>query len=165
MNAVEKFVQCAKDQVGKPYRWATAGPDAFDCSGLVAFCYEQATGEAITRSSYEQANLGMWVPKSGMKAGDLVMWGHGQADHVGIFTGRDEFDGWVVNALNEHAGVVETTLDGNYGMPYLTSRRVFTERSIISLPIDPITPVTPSTNPRKEQRKRERDLRRRRRKA
>jgi cell wall-associated NlpC family hydrolase len=164
MSAVERFVACARAQVGKPYKWATAGPNTFDCSGLVAFCYQEATDIGITRSSYDQIHLGMKVPKSGMIAGDLVFWGNVQGDHVGVYDGN----GKVYNALNESRGVVHTDLDGNYGMPYLGSRRIFTEGSVITLPIPPPEPP-PNPKPgrdRDRQRQRERDrIRRRRRKA
>ena len=145
--------------MGKKYVWATAGPNTFDCSGLVAFCYQQATGESITRSSYDQFNLGMWVPKSGMTAGDLVFWGNGQADHVGIYDGN----GKVYNALNESRGVIHSDLDGNYGIPYLGSRRVFTKDSTIELPIKPPGPPPNPKAPRDRQRQREKDRQRRRR--
>ena len=36
------IVALAKEQVGKPYVWAAAGPDKFDCSGLVQYVYQHA---------------------------------------------------------------------------------------------------------------------------
>ena len=35
------IVDCARNQIGKPYVLATEGPDTFNCSGLVMYCYEQ----------------------------------------------------------------------------------------------------------------------------
>ena len=32
----------AKAQLGKPYQWGAAGPDAYDCSGLVYAAYAAA---------------------------------------------------------------------------------------------------------------------------
>ncbi|HKU50991.1 MAG TPA: NlpC/P60 family protein, partial [Nitrospira sp.] len=54
----DAFVMCANSEVGSRYVWGTAGPDTFDCSGLVAYCYKRATGKDITRSSYDQIKLG-----------------------------------------------------------------------------------------------------------
>lgn len=119
MTQREDFVRCAQAQVGKRYVWATAGPNTFDCSGLVAYCYQQATGKTITRSSYDQIHLG--TPVSPADFGDLMFWGHGQADHVGISLGN----GMVANALNEQRGVVITPAKGEYGMPYMGARRIF----------------------------------------
>jgi cell wall-associated NlpC family hydrolase len=160
MSAVEQFVACARAQVGKPYRWATAGPNTFDCSGLVAFCYHEATGETITRSSYDQIRLGTNVSQSDLSAGDLVFWGHGQADHVGIYDG----DGAVYNALNESRGVVHSDLNASYGMPYLGARRLFTDTTPAPAPEPPPNPKPGRDRDRQRQREKDR-LRRRRRKA
>jgi cell wall-associated NlpC family hydrolase len=162
MSAVEKFVACARAQVGKRYVWATAGPNTFDCSGLVAFCYEQATGEMITRSSYDQFNLGAPVAEQDLlRPGDLVFWGNGRADHVGIYsdstTARFE---WVINALNESRGVVETMLDAQYGMPYLGARRIFTDTT--PTPEPPPNPKPGRDRDRQRQREKDRTRRRRR---
>ena len=35
------IVDTARAQFGKPYVWGAEGPDSFDCSGLVMWCYEQ----------------------------------------------------------------------------------------------------------------------------
>ena len=35
-------VKIAKRQIGKPYVWAAAGPNSFDCSGLVVYSYAKA---------------------------------------------------------------------------------------------------------------------------
>ena len=39
-------VNYALDQLGKPYVWASSGPDGFDCSGLVSAAWKQA-GEDV----------------------------------------------------------------------------------------------------------------------
>lgn len=174
MRARDRFVECARAQVGKPYRWGAPGPDAFDCSNLVAFCYEQATGKTITRSSYEQAHLGVSAARGDLQPGDIVCWGHGgNADHVGIYDVANNFGG-VINALNEQRGVVRTALDANYDMPYIGARRIFTEgppeaqgkpdsngeEGAIPSP----SPNPPKVSrPRDRQRKREQDGNRRRR--
>ena len=121
MTPREDFVRCAREQVGKPYRWATAGPKTFDCSGLVAYCYQQVTGKSITHASSEQFHIGKPVDQGALEAADLVFWGHGQADHVGIYVGSGD----VVNALNEERGVIVSRVGAEYGMPYLGARRIF----------------------------------------
>jgi cell wall-associated NlpC family hydrolase len=162
VSAVEQFVACARAQVGKRYVWATAGPNTFDCSGLVAFCYHEATGESITRSSYDQMRLGAPAEFGHLKPGDLVFWGHGQADHVGVYDGN----GKVYNALNEQRGVVHTDIDAQYGMPYLGARRLFTDTTPAPTPEPPPNPKEPRPRDRDRQRRREQDrTRRRRRKA
>lgn len=82
-------VGVAYDQLGKPYVWGTAGPNTFDCSGLVAYCYSVGAGMEITHSSYAQAGCGTPVSVSELQPGDIVGfrgWGH-----VGIYVGGGEF--------------------------------------------------------------------------
>jgi hypothetical protein len=37
-----QVINTAIAQLGKPYSWGTAGPNTFDCSGLVRYCYAAA---------------------------------------------------------------------------------------------------------------------------
>lgn len=81
--------EVAWNQLGKPYVWAAAGPDAFDCSGLTQYCYRVGCGIYITHSSYGQANCGVRLSVSELQAGDIVGfrgWGH-----VGIYVGGGDF--------------------------------------------------------------------------
>lgn len=123
MTAREAFVRCAHEQVGRRYQWGAAGPGAFDCSGLVAYCWQRATGEAITRSSCGQIHLGTPLIGPQAQPGDLAFWGHDPAcpAHVGIHVG----EGRIVNALNEQRGVVNTPLAGAYDLPFIGVRRLF----------------------------------------
>ena len=41
-------------QLGKPYRSGGVGPDAFDCSGFVQYCYQNGPNIAITRTTLTQ---------------------------------------------------------------------------------------------------------------
>lgn len=82
-------VGVAYDQLGKPYRWGTAGPDSFDCSGLTMYCYRVGAGISITHSSYGQAHCGVAVSVSELAPGDILGfrgWGH-----VGLYVGGGEF--------------------------------------------------------------------------
>jgi LysM repeat protein len=81
-------VAYAYAQLGKPYRFFTAGPSTFDCSGLVKAAYSQIGIEMIHHAA-SQANYGTAVDIWGadtIKAGDLVfMSTHGDGiNHVGI---------------------------------------------------------------------------------
>ena len=61
----------AARQVGKPYQWGAAGPDAYDCSGLVYAAYA-AAGVRIARTTYEWRQDGPQVPLSQIQPGDLL---------------------------------------------------------------------------------------------
>ncbi|MEA3185912.1 MAG: hypothetical protein QOJ74_2389 [Ilumatobacteraceae bacterium] len=82
-------VAYAYAQLGKPYRFFTAGPDSFDCSGLVKAAYAQI-GMVLIHHSASQALLGNPVDiwSEPIKAGDLIfMATHGDPatiTHVGI---------------------------------------------------------------------------------
>ena len=86
---VATVIAYAYAQLGKPYRFFTAGPNTFDCSGLVKAAYGQIGIEMVHQSA-SQATYGTAVDIWGtdtIKAGDLVfMTTHGSAtiNHVGI---------------------------------------------------------------------------------
>ncbi len=74
----------AAAQRGKPYRWAAAGPNAFDCSGLVQYVYKRL-GVLLPRTTYAQYAAALHIPRSQMRPGDLIFLdGLG---HVGIYAG------------------------------------------------------------------------------
>jgi cell wall-associated NlpC family hydrolase len=61
----------AMAQLGKPYQWGAAGPDAYDCSGLVYAAYA-AAGIRIARTTYQWQQDGPVVPLSQLQPGDLL---------------------------------------------------------------------------------------------
>jgi cell wall-associated NlpC family hydrolase len=74
----------AEAQLGKPYRWGAAGPDAFDCSGLTMRAW-QAGGVALPRVTYDQARTGTRIHRAALQPGDLVFTnGFG---HVALYLG------------------------------------------------------------------------------
>ena len=78
-------VWAALTRVGAPYVWAAAGPDAFDCSGLVVWAFEQV-GLTLPHSSQALAAGGQPVPLSQIRPGDVISYYSG-ASHVGIYVG------------------------------------------------------------------------------
>jgi cell wall-associated NlpC family hydrolase len=46
-----RIMKVARNQKGDPYVYGSAGPRAFDCSGLILYSYRQATGRALPHSS------------------------------------------------------------------------------------------------------------------
>ncbi|KZX18852.1 C40 family peptidase, partial [Lactobacillus acidophilus] len=97
------IVALAKEQVGKPYVWAAAGPDKFDCSGLVQYVYQHAAGINLPRTTYDQVKVGQTVPLNQLQAGDLVFWGSETAPyHVAIYIGNNQY----VNAATPEQGTI-----------------------------------------------------------
>jgi peptidoglycan DL-endopeptidase CwlO len=81
-------VQIAYAQLGKPYQYAGSGPNVFDCSGLVMYCYAQV-GVRLPHSSYMQARCGVPVSYGDLQQGDLVFFrGNG---HVGMYIGNGQY--------------------------------------------------------------------------
>lgn len=85
-------VQAALTRLGDPYVWAAAGPNAFDCSGLVMWSFQQA-GVFLPHSSQAQSGGGQPVPLDQMQPGDVVTY-YSDASHVGLYIG----DGMIVHA-------------------------------------------------------------------
>lgn len=75
----------AKRQIGKPYRWGAAGPDAFDCSGLTLWAWK-AGGRSLPHSSRAQYGATVRVPLSEIQPGDLTFYGS-PIHHMGIYVG------------------------------------------------------------------------------
>ena len=70
---IDAVVAFAKAQLGKPYRFNAAGPEAFDCSGLSAAAYAQI-GLWLPHQSAMQSTRGVAVDwrTQDIQAGDLV---------------------------------------------------------------------------------------------
>ena len=64
-------VRAALSRLGRPYVWGATGPNQFDCSGLVQWSYARA-GVHLGRTTYQQINDGIPVPRSQVRPGDLV---------------------------------------------------------------------------------------------
>jgi cell wall-associated NlpC family hydrolase len=81
-------VAYARAQLGKPYVYAAAGPDAFDCSGLTMMAWAQA-GVLMAHGSQAQYDAFPHVPIDQLQPGDLVFFGtSGPTNHhVGIVVG------------------------------------------------------------------------------
>jgi cell wall-associated NlpC family hydrolase len=70
-TAVLIAIAFAKAQLGKPYQLGAAGPDAYDCSGLVYAAYAVA-GIHLARTTYQWQQDGPVVPLSQIQPGDLL---------------------------------------------------------------------------------------------
>lgn len=111
----EAALAYAYAKLGSPYVWGAAGPDAFDCSGLVQAAYRSA-GISLPRTTYAQINAGRRVSRSELQPGDLVFFYSG-ISHVGIYVGG----GQIIHAPNPSAPVRLAPLDL---MPFAGATRV-----------------------------------------
>ena len=95
------IINSAMSVQGSPYVWGAAGPNSFDCSGLVVWAFEQnglsapggrtadnqGDGTATVATGPLTANLDKAQP------GDLLFWDYendGKWDHVGFYIGNGQ---------------------------------------------------------------------------
>jgi hypothetical protein len=90
-SVANKAIAIAAQQAGKPYIWGAAGPDTFDCSGLVHYAY---AGAGLPGAGRQTSHL--WSTASIRFMGDPVSFGSEQpgdlvmphSGHVGICIGN-----------------------------------------------------------------------------
>jgi cell wall-associated NlpC family hydrolase len=104
-------LQAAQGQIGAPYKYGGAGPDAFDCSGLVTFAHRQI-GVAVPRTAAQQFAAATPVKRGELRPGDLVFFRleSRNVSHVGIYAG----DGRFVHAPQRGGNVRVASLDEEY---------------------------------------------------
>lgn len=78
-------ISVAKAQLGKPYVFATSGPDTFDCSGLTQYAWA-AAGVGMQHWTVAQYRSFPKVPVDSLQPGDLVFFGS-DIGHVGLYIG------------------------------------------------------------------------------
>jgi cell wall-associated NlpC family hydrolase len=77
----------AQAQLGKPYVYAAAGPDTYDCSGLTMRAWG-AAGVSMAHYSGAQYAAFPHVPLDQLQPGDLVFRGPGGSAHVALYIGN-----------------------------------------------------------------------------
>jgi cell wall-associated NlpC family hydrolase len=87
-TVADKAVLNAESKIGSPYVYGSAGPNAFDCSGLVFWSYKNA-GKTVPRDSYGQMAGGRSVAYKDAQPGDILIFNGGS--HSGIYVGNGEF--------------------------------------------------------------------------
>ena len=95
-------VDRAYAQLGKPYVWGAAGPNSFDCSGLVGYCI---TGKMRNHwcTTYTMAS---WKRVTDPQPGDFCLNSH----HTGVYIGNGQMihaprTGDVVKISAVHSGM------------------------------------------------------------
>lgn len=85
-NVGTTALRAALTQRGKPYVWGAAGPDSYDCSGLVMWAFAQE-GISLPHYTGDQWNAGMHVSRADLEPGDLVFF-FADISHVGLYLGN-----------------------------------------------------------------------------
>lgn len=85
LKAVERYGE------GHKYVWGATGPSTFDCSGLVMYALKHAYGIDYPHFSGAQYSRTQHISKSDARMGDLVFWGSGGSEHVGVYAGGNKY--------------------------------------------------------------------------
>jgi cell wall-associated NlpC family hydrolase len=92
--AVQRTIAYARAQIGKPYRWAAAGPSSFDCSGLTMQAWARG-GKSLPHYSVAQYAQSTPISMLDAKPGDLLFWSSngtpGGIHHVALYIGGGQF--------------------------------------------------------------------------
>jgi hypothetical protein len=99
--------------IGVDYRFGGNTPDqGLDCSGLIRYVFQQATGLSLPRSARDQARVGESVSKDKLQPGDLVFFNtrRFQFSHVGLYIGDNRF----IHAPSQGGAVQVVSLDNDY---------------------------------------------------
>lgn len=115
-------VDFAARLVGRPYVWGAEGPDAFDCSGLTQYVFQEF-GVDLPRRAVDQSAFG--DPTRRLQRGDLVFFSsdtrRSLVTHVGIYEGG----GTMIDASKRHGRVRRDDLNDSYwSARFMAARRV-----------------------------------------
>ncbi len=95
-----KLISAALEKLGKPYAYGSSGPDSFDCSGFVNYCYS-TVGISVPRTSSEIGAMAN-ISADQLQPGD-ILWSPG---HVSIYLG----DGTIIHSEKTGTGVIAERL-------------------------------------------------------
>lgn len=84
-SAGAQALRFALTRIGDEYVWGAAGPNTFDCSGLVVWSYAQI-GISLDHFTGDLWNEGVHVPDSEVGPGMLILMYN--LDHVGMYVGN-----------------------------------------------------------------------------
>jgi cell wall-associated NlpC family hydrolase len=105
-------IAAALSKVGSGYVWGAAGPNVFDCSGLVMWAYAQV-GVSLPHYSGAQYSMTTRISASQLQPGDLVFWGPGGSEHVALYMGGNQ----LVHAFSSAGRTQVTALAGWWKPP------------------------------------------------
>lgn len=113
----------------KPYVYATAGPNTFDCSGFVYYWYDVIYNIKLKRSAKEQGydeDYDKIETIEELEAGDMVFFNTNKrdgdaCDHSGLYIGEGDF----IHCSSAKGKVIISTLEeGYYNEVFSWGRRI-----------------------------------------
>jgi cell wall-associated NlpC family hydrolase len=108
-SGATRAIAFARAQIGEPYVWGAAGPNAWDCSGLTMGAW-RAGGISLPHYSVAQYSSSTPVSQSSLRPGDLVFWGSSSSPssiyHVALYVGN----GMIIQAPRTGRDVEEVSM-------------------------------------------------------
>jgi cell wall-associated NlpC family hydrolase len=108
-SGVARAIAFARSQIGDPYVWGAAGPNAWDCSGLTMGAW-RAGGISLPHYSVAQYEESTPISSSALRPGDLVFWGSSSSPssiyHVALYVGN----GMIIQAPRTGEDVQEVSM-------------------------------------------------------
>jgi hypothetical protein len=83
-----KVAHFACQQAGKPYLWASAGPNSYDCSGLSLAAWKQVGVYLPHQSRMQRASI-PYINRADLRLGDIVFY-YNPIHHLGIYVGDNK---------------------------------------------------------------------------
>ncbi len=108
-SGASRAIAFARSQIGDPYVWGAAGPNAWDCSGLTMGAW-RAGGISLPHYSVAQYSGSTPISLSSLRPGDLVFWGSSSSPssiyHVALYAGN----GMIIQAPRTGRDVEEVSM-------------------------------------------------------
>lgn len=115
-SGIAGMVALAKSKVGSPYQFAASGPNAFDCSGFVAYLYREVMGIQLPRNSEAQYNALAKVSMNDLRPGDILY----HPGHVAFYIGGGQY----IHASTYGVGVIYGNMSDAYSSEFVAALRV-----------------------------------------
>lgn len=123
-NARQEIAMTALSLLDTGYQFGGKNPEAgVDCSGMVAFVYQNAVGLTLPHNAAAIAKIAKSITQHELKVGDLVFFNTtGKSfSHVGIFLGEDRF----IHAPSTRGRVrIESLRSGYFSTRFEAARRL-----------------------------------------
>lgn len=155
----DEVIQYGRKYIGKPYRYASKGPNSFDCSGYTSFVFKKFGYNLSPSSSGQDVQVPTIRRKEELKKGDLVFFEgrshNGRVGHVGIVTDvkrNGEFD--FIHASTSRGVIVSKSTEQYYASRYLRGGRVIEGEQMARTVVNESKQVAAKTTKKPRQPKR-----------
>ncbi|MEQ1594854.1 MAG: C40 family peptidase [Casimicrobium sp.] len=146
-DTASEITSYALSLIGVDYKFGGNSPEqGLDCSGLIRYVFQQATGISLPRTAREQARVGESVSVDKLQPGDLVFFNtrRFQFSHVGLYIGDNRF----IHAPSTGGSVEVVSLDKQYWQKAFNgARRVIKSIPEFGLVMSPAEAAAPPMLP------------------